>query len=805
MTNTTNSPINVTYTVTPTYGTSGCDGNPFTVTVTVNPKPVITNQSQTICSGATFTVTPSNGGGNIVPSGTTYSWSAPSGSGFSGGTAASGSSISGTLTNTTKSPVTATYTVTPTSGTGSCSGSSFTVTVTVNPTVKAGTISATASTICIGANSTYSTNGTTGGTWSSDNTGVATVNSTTGLVTGVSAGTTNIKYTLNSGCGAPVSSSAPVTVNPNVTSGTISGTSSPICIGANTTFSSNGTAGGTWSSSNTAIATVNATTGVITGVSAGTTNIFYTVTGCNAPAAAVKAITVSPNATAGTLSIVSGSATLCIGGTVSYSSNGDAGGTWSSSKPSVATVDPSTGMVTAVAQGTANIIYTVSSGCNSPVSASATVTVNRNANAGSITGANTICVGAQVSYSSSGDAGTWSSDNTGVATVNASTGIVKGIGGGTANITYTVTSGCNAPVSVSQPITVSSPGGVADPGTISGPVSVCASTSGNVYSIDPSQNPNATSFVWTVPAGWSIAGASNGSSITVTSGSAAGGNITVKAGNTCGFSGASTLYVGLHNYWTGAVSTDWNTAANWSDNQVPSNACNDVYIPNTSNKPVLSNSPVATITNLHILSNAKLTINGTGLLQIAGAISNAGTFDASGGAIEFNGTSPQTIAANTFLNNAVHDLIISNASATGVTLGGALDVYGSVTYGKNNALLNTGGYLTLKSTSTETASIGDMTNHKINGEVTVERYIGTGTLHAKSWQLLAVPTAGSNPGVNGQSIKDSWQEGASVTNINSTPGSAGNPHPGYGTMMTSDVSDAVSKGLRRVYCARPVN
>ncbi len=88
-----------------------------------------------------------------------------------------------------------------------------------------------------------------------------------------------------------------------------------------------------------------------------------------------------------------------------------------------------------------------------------------------------------------------------------------------------------------------------------------------------------------------------------------------------------------------------------------------------------------------------------------------------------------------------------------------------------------------------------MTNHKINGEVTVERYIGTGTLHAKSWQLLAVPAAGSNPGVNGQTIKDAWQEGATVSNINSTPGSPGNPHPGYGTMMTSNVSSAVSKGF----------
>src|SRR5208283_5632873 len=116
LSNTTNTVKTATYTVTPVSGT--CTGGTFTVTVTLNPTPVVPAQTATICSGGTFTVTPVNSQPTtIIPSGTTYSWSAPSGSGFTGGTSGSGASnISGTLTNTTNSVATATYTVTPTSG-----------------------------------------------------------------------------------------------------------------------------------------------------------------------------------------------------------------------------------------------------------------------------------------------------------------------------------------------------------------------------------------------------------------------------------------------------------------------------------------------------------------------------------------------------------------------------------------------------------------------------------------------------------------------------------------------------------------
>ena len=146
LTNTTNAPINVVYTVTPTSGS--CAGSSFTVTVPVNPKPAISNITlAAICSGGAFTVTPANGADGIVPVGTTYTWTAPTVTGITGAVAGTNAaSISGTLTNTTNAPINVVYTVTPTSG--SCAGSSFTVTVPVNPKPAINNI--TLATICSG-------------------------------------------------------------------------------------------------------------------------------------------------------------------------------------------------------------------------------------------------------------------------------------------------------------------------------------------------------------------------------------------------------------------------------------------------------------------------------------------------------------------------------------------------------------------------------------------------------------------------------------------------------------------------------
>ena len=68
ITNTTQSLLSVVYNVTPTIGT--CPGNPFTVTVTVKPKPGGSDKSLTpICSGEGMSYADNNN-----PFGTTYSW-----------------------------------------------------------------------------------------------------------------------------------------------------------------------------------------------------------------------------------------------------------------------------------------------------------------------------------------------------------------------------------------------------------------------------------------------------------------------------------------------------------------------------------------------------------------------------------------------------------------------------------------------------------------------------------------------------------------------------------------------------------
>jgi gliding motility-associated-like protein len=128
--NTTTVAATATYVVTPITGS--CIGPNFNTVVTVNPAPNVNpvNQSYTICSGASTTITQTG-----VPNGTLYNWSIPTISpsnaitGFSALT--NQASLNQTLTNTTNAAATATYTVLPI--VGSCSGNPFSIVLTVNP------------------------------------------------------------------------------------------------------------------------------------------------------------------------------------------------------------------------------------------------------------------------------------------------------------------------------------------------------------------------------------------------------------------------------------------------------------------------------------------------------------------------------------------------------------------------------------------------------------------------------------------------------------------------------------------------
>lgn len=81
------------------------------------------------------------------------------------------------------------------------------------------------------------------------------------------------------------------------------------------------------------------------------------------------------------------------------------------------------------------------------------------------------------------------------------------------------------------------------PGIITGTTTQCPSLKGQTYSI--SAVPNATTYTWTVPAGWIINSGAGTTSITVTTGTS-GGSINVTTGNSCGTSAPSTVAVSVN-------------------------------------------------------------------------------------------------------------------------------------------------------------------------------------------------------------------------------------------------------------------
>ncbi|KAF2335534.1 Ig-like domain-containing protein [Flavobacterium daemonense] len=447
-----------TYTLSYADG-AGCSTSSPASIGTTYPDAAVTSVTgpSSICIGGTATTYTANG---VVLGNGTGAWNS---------TTPSVATVDafGKVTGVSAGTTTITYTIT--SGCGGTKSAQIPITVNANAAVSSVT---GPSSICIGGTATtYTANGVVlgggSGAWNSSSPSVATVD-TSGNVTGVSAGTTIIKYTITSGCGGTKSAQISITVNATANAGTVTAGISPQCIGGTTTYTVSGQVlgGGTggWTSDNTSVATVVASTGVVTAVSAGTANIIYTVNGgCGNTVSASKPYTVNANASAGT--VTAGITPQCIGATTTYTVSGQVlgGGTgsWASDNGAVATVNGSTGVVTAVSAGTANIIYMVTGGCgtSAPITASKPYTVIANSAITSVTGPNSICIGGTATaYTANGvvlgsGTGAWSSSTPTVATVDAS-GNVTGVSVGTTNITYTISSGCNGNVFAQKSITV---------------------------------------------------------------------------------------------------------------------------------------------------------------------------------------------------------------------------------------------------------------------------------------------------------------------------------------------------------------
>jgi gliding motility-associated-like protein len=288
---------NITYT-----NSNGC---PVTVVFTVNPNPTINGALSSCLPGSSLLT------GSGTPSGTNP-W-------VSSNTTSSTINASGLVTAV--SPGTSTITYTNSSG---CQVSAV-FTVQANPTIT-GTPS-----VCVGATSQLTGSGAAASVnpWVSSSTIIATVNST-GLVSGLSPGTTTITFTDNNGCQTNVT----FTVNA-LPSAAISG-GNAYCAGV-TPAPINVSVSGSpaW----TVTYTLNGTPGSISGISSpislGNTAGTYVLTGisdalCSNSASGTQVISFSP---APIISLSSNDPTVCNGtnGSIVVSGSGNGNLTWSGS------------------------------------------------------------------------------------------------------------------------------------------------------------------------------------------------------------------------------------------------------------------------------------------------------------------------------------------------------------------------------------------------------------------------------------------------------------------------------------------
>ena len=419
-------PATISYSVTNSCGTATA-----THPVTVNPLPApgaIAGPS-VVCVGAAITLSDGPAGGV---------WSAANGNAAISGSAVRGISagidtISYTLTNL-------------------CGSAPAIKIITVDPLPSAGVITGSFTIhLCIGSTISLS-DAEPGGLWSSSN-ARATVSG--GIVTGLSQGRDTIFYTVTNSCGTAAVSHV-VSVNPTPHAGVITGPSF-LCAGS-TIMLTDTSSGGVWGSKDTLIASINGL-GSVTGLSAGTDTVIYTVTDTLCFATAIKVITVNPLPGSGiiTTSLVNA---FCIGDTITVHDT-VAGGTWGITNAHAALAG---NVLSAVSPGADTLLYTVTNSCGAAI---ARYAINISYMP-PIQGGLSLCVGDTSYLYDSVSGGRWSGGGTGLFldAVAADSSVIAGIAAGTYIVGYAMDHGCAAYATVTvDPLPY--------PGHINGAAEIC--------------------------------------------------------------------------------------------------------------------------------------------------------------------------------------------------------------------------------------------------------------------------------------------------------------------------------------------
>jgi hypothetical protein len=491
-----------------------------TVTATVNPTPDIAGfVSASRCDVGTIDLSATASGGIIgwyasptggiaLATGTTFT--TPS---ISSTTNYYAEAATATCTSATRTMVTATVNTTPTftsiTGSSRCDAG----TLTLSATTSGGIISWFANPIggsSLGSGTSFTT---------------PSISSTTDFYVEAFLGacTTATRIAVN----AAINSSIPITSS---TGGSRCGTG---------TLNLSATAGSgtiSWFANPTGGTALGSGTNFTTPSISSTTNFYVeaATSSCTTSTRTAVTATVNPLPTV----LISGTTSICIGGSTTLTASGADTYVWTSGPSSdTYTVSPAT-----------TTIYTVT-GTETTNNCSDTATISVNASPGfsfsvSAVVDSTTCVGATTTLTATGAVSySWHHNGSSSNSVSVSP---------SSPTTYSVTginvSGCSAISSILVAVYISPP---PRPGAITGPAIVCNGSSGNTYSI--SNVSGAFSYSWTVPMGSTITSGQGTNTITVSFGSLSG-NVSVLATNACGGSSNITRTISVQSVPT-SVST----------------------------------------------------------------------------------------------------------------------------------------------------------------------------------------------------------------------------------------------------------
>jgi hypothetical protein len=380
---------------------AGCTSSASTAITVVTPTvaSITANGPTSFCAGQNVTLTANTGA--------SYLWN-------------TGATTASITASTTSNP---TVQVTYASG---CSSTSAIMPITVNALPAASITANGATSFCPGSTVTLTASAGTSYAW--------TNGATTNSIVVSASGSYGVSVTNASGCVATAIPTAITVFAVPIASITTSGATT-FCQGSTLNLTANTGASYVWSSGET-------TSSISTGVSGNYSVTVFNANGCSAVSSIVP-VTVNANPVA-TIQ-ANGPTTVCQGSTVVLTSNGGTGFTWSNTE--------TTSSISVTTSGTYGVTVTNAAGCSTTVSPVA-VTVNPVQVLSPITGANSVCVGAITTYANTTSGGTWSSDNTAVATVNSTSGIVSGVSSGAATIKYQFVNASGCVSEVTKVVTV---------------------------------------------------------------------------------------------------------------------------------------------------------------------------------------------------------------------------------------------------------------------------------------------------------------------------------------------------------------